>query len=120
MEGAVSSPATTGSLRPAPSLKTLDLAALPREDGPVSETQLRRKKYQFYEKQCSQIEGGLYLSGDVVARSRETLREAGITHVLNCVGFICKEYFADEGLIYKTYYLQGARTCSCMRSNLVP
>ncbi|KAG1664329.1 hypothetical protein FOA52_011643 [Chlamydomonas sp. UWO 241] len=96
----------SSSQRLAPSLKTLDLAALPRDDGPISETQVRREKYQFFEKQCSNIADGLYLSGDLVARSRETLRASGITHVLNCVGFICKEYFVDEGLIYRTYYLQ--------------
>lgn len=35
-----------------------------------SETQLRRQKYQFFEKQCSEIMPGLYLAGDYVARNR--------------------------------------------------
>lgn len=90
-----------------PNLRTLDLKALPRDDGPVSETQLRRQKYAFFEKQCSRIEDGLFLSGDCVARSWDTLQANGVTHVLNCVGFICKEYFKDRGLTYRTYYLHG-------------
>ena len=46
------------------------------------------------------------ITGDWVARSRETLQEHKITHVLNCVGFICKEHFKEQ-LQYKTYYLHG-------------
>lgn len=90
-----------------PNLRSLDLRALPRDDdGPPSETQLRRQKYLYFEKHCSEVSPGLFLSGDYVAKNRETLAVNGVTHVLNCVGFICKEYFKDE-LTYKTLYLQG-------------
>ncbi|KAL6749820.1 protein-tyrosine phosphatase-like protein [Haematococcus lacustris] len=88
-----------------PNLRTLDLKALPKDDGPPSETQLRRQKYQFFEKQCSEVASGLFLSGDWVARNRELLHNHGITHVVNCVGFVCQEYFKGE-LDYKTYFLQ--------------
>lgn len=88
-----------------PTLNSLDLGALPREDGPPSETQLRRQKFQFYERKCSEIAEGLYLSGEVVARSKELLDANGITHVVNCVGMICKEWFKDQGITYRTYYL---------------
>lgn len=90
-----------------PNLRNLDLRALPRDEGPPSETQLRRQKYQFFEKQCSEVAEGLFLAGDWVAKNREVLQEQRITHVVNCVGFICKEHFQGE-LDYKTYYLQGA------------
>lgn len=89
-----------------PNLKSLDLKALPRDDGPPSETQLRRQKFMFFEKQCSEVGEGLFLSGDYVAKNQEILRQHRITHVVNCVGFICKEYFKGE-LQYKTFYLQG-------------
>lgn len=101
--GAVDPGAEAG---PRTSLKTLDLKALPRDDGPISETQQRRAKYMFFEKQCSLIVPGLYLAGDAVARSQEILDQNNITHVLNCVGFVCKEYFKDR-LTYRTYYLLG-------------
>lgn len=32
------------------------------------------------------------------------LQEAGITHVLNCAGGACRDYFPDE-FVYKTYYI---------------
>mmetsp|Transcript_7479 Transcript_7479/g.16214 ORF Transcript_7479/g.16214 Transcript_7479/m.16214 type:complete len:611 (+) Transcript_7479:177-2009(+) len=95
----------TGHHLQRPNLKTLDLKALPRDDGPPSETQLRRQKYLFFEKQCSNVADNLFLAGDYVAKNREILQHSGITHVVNCVGFICKEYFKGE-LQYKTYYLQ--------------
>ncbi len=50
---------------------------------------------------------GLFLGSDAVARNRDTLRQAGITHVVNCVGFLYPAYFKDE-LSYKVLFLQGA------------
>ncbi len=72
-----------------------------------------RQKFQFFEKQCSEVADGLFLSGDWVAKNREVLQQHGITHVVNCVGFICKEYFKSE-LGYKTYFLQGARAAALL------
>lgn len=92
--------------RPA-NLRTLDLKSLPREEGPPSETQLRRAKFQFFDKHCSEVAPGLFLSGDTVARNREQLAEHGVTHVMNCVGFVCKEHFKGQ-LAYRTFFLQGA------------
>jgi hypothetical protein len=85
----------------------LDLQLLPKDDGPPSETQLRRQKFAYFDKHCSEIEPGLFLAGDTVARNRAQLAEHGITHVVNCVGFICPEYFKGQGIEYKTYFLQG-------------
>ncbi len=87
-------------------LANLDLRGLSRVDGPPSELQARREKYAFFEKQCSEVADGIFLGSDVVARNRETLRAAGITHVINCVGFLYPAYFKDE-LDYLVLYLQG-------------
>ncbi|GBG91824.1 hypothetical protein CBR_g53715 [Chara braunii] len=87
----------------------LDLTALARncEGGCAepSELHMRRDKFAFFEKQCSRVREHIYLGSDLVARNRETLRAAGITHVLNCVGFLCPEYFAGQ-LVYRTLWLQ--------------
>lgn len=91
-------------------LINLDLANLPRDDGPPSELQARREKFAYFEKQCSPVHEGIFLGGDLVAKNREILKAAGITHVVNCVGFVCDPYFKDE-LTYKVLYLQGA-TCA--------
>lgn len=50
---------------------------------------------------------GIYLGSDAVAQNRELLQEHGVTHVVNCVGFLCANYHAPL-LTYKTLYLQGA------------
>ncbi len=88
-------------------ISSLDLSALPRDEGPPSELQARREKFAYFEKHCSEVSEGLFLGSDAVARSRETLRDARITHVVNCVGNLYPSYFKDE-LTYQTLFLQGA------------
>lgn len=100
-----SSPRKPG-LQPKTQLKALDLRALPRDEGPPTELRARRDKFAFFEQECTRVVDGLYLGSDLVARSWETLEAAGITHVVNCVGFIYPAYFEDR-LTYKTLYLQG-------------
>lgn len=87
-------------------LKALDLRALPRDEGPPTELRARRDKFAFFEQECTRVVDGLYLGSDAVARNWDTLEAAGITHVVNCVGFIYPAYFEDR-LSYKTLYLQG-------------
>eukprot|EP00850_Spirogloea_muscicola_P013521 SM000092S24489 [mRNA] locus=s92:249987:253229:- [translate_table: standard] len=77
--------------------------------GEASELQARRDKFAFFEKECSKVADHVYLGSDVVAKNRDKLRECGITHVLNCVGFVCPEYFPSE-LEYKTLWLQARPT----------
>ena len=93
-------------------LKALDLRALPRDEGPPTELRARRDKFAFFEQECTRVVDGLYLGSDSVARNWDTLEAAGITHVVNCVGFIYPAYFADR-LKYKTLYLQGSYAPPC-------
>ncbi|XP_047332671.1 protein-tyrosine-phosphatase MKP1-like [Impatiens glandulifera] len=74
---------------------------------PLREFQYKREKLAFFDKECSRIMDHVYLGSDAVARNREILRQNGITHVLNCVGFVCPEYFKTE-LVYKTLWLQDS------------
>ncbi|CAJ1938201.1 unnamed protein product [Sphenostylis stenocarpa] len=69
--------------------------------------QLRRDKFAFYDKECSKIAEHVYLGSDTVAKSQELLRRHGITHVLNCVGFVCPEYFKTD-FVYKTLWLRDS------------
>ncbi|KAH7515728.1 hypothetical protein FEM48_Zijuj10G0057200 [Ziziphus jujuba var. spinosa] len=73
----------------------------------VREFQFKRDKLAFYDKECSRIAEHIYLGSDAVAKNREILRKNGITHVLNCVGFVCPEYFKID-LVYKTLWLQDS------------
>ncbi|KAK7359034.1 hypothetical protein VNO77_00978 [Canavalia gladiata] len=74
---------------------------------PVKEFQLKRDKLAFYDKECSRIAEYVYLGSDTVAKNHELLRQNKITHVLNCVGFVCPEYFKSE-FVYKTLWLQDS------------
>jgi hypothetical protein len=82
-----------------------------KDDGPLSESVLKRQKFALFEKQCSWIMDGLYVSGEYVAKSKEILQENGITHVVNCVGAMYGEYFKDQGIQYRTLWLQGEANC---------
>ncbi|KAE8698936.1 Protein-tyrosine-phosphatase MKP1 [Hibiscus syriacus] len=84
---------------PRASVKPLD------NPGSNREFLLRKDKLAFFDKECSRIAEHVYLGSDAVAKNREILRTNGITHVLNCVGFVCPEYFKHD-LVYKTLWLQ--------------
>ncbi|KAK4777828.1 hypothetical protein SAY87_018015 [Trapa incisa] len=71
------------------------------------EFQFKREKLAFFDKECSKIADHIYLGSDAVAKNRETLQQNGITHVLNCVGFVSPEYFKED-LVYKTLWLQDS------------
>ncbi|XP_042487436.1 protein-tyrosine-phosphatase MKP1-like isoform X2 [Macadamia integrifolia] len=68
---------------------------------------LCKDRLAFFDKECSRITDHIYLGSDAVARNREILRQNGITHVLNCVGFVCPEYFRND-LVYKTLWLHDS------------
>lgn len=92
--------ARPGSSRPGEGLR-LDLSAL-RSQG-------RKDQIAFFDKECSKVADHVYLGGDAVAKNRDILRNHGITHVLNCVGFVCPEYFKSD-LVYRTLWLQDSPT----------
>ncbi|XP_057436361.1 protein-tyrosine-phosphatase MKP1 [Lotus japonicus] len=68
---------------------------------------VKRDKIAFFDKECSKVADHVYLGGDAVARDREILKKNGITHVLNCVGFVCPEYFKAD-FVYRTLWLQDS------------
>ncbi|XP_022891456.1 protein-tyrosine-phosphatase MKP1-like [Olea europaea var. sylvestris] len=74
---------------------------------PPREFEFKKDKLAFFDKECSRILDHVYLGSDAVAKNREILRKNEITHVLNCVGFVCPEYFKND-LVYKTLWLQDS------------
>ncbi|KAM7269798.1 hypothetical protein ACFE04_025295 [Oxalis oulophora] len=71
------------------------------------EFEFKRDKLAFFNKECSRIDDHIYLGSEAVAKNRDVLKDNGITHVLNCVGFVCPEYFKTD-LVYKTLWLQDS------------
>ncbi|VVA13302.1 PREDICTED:-tyrosine-phosphatase [Prunus dulcis] len=74
---------------------------------PGREFEFKKDKLAFFDKECSRIADHIYLGSDAVAKNREVLRKNGITHVLNCVGFVSPEYFKND-LVYKTLWLKDS------------
>lgn len=68
---------------------------------------VRREKIALFDKECSKVAEDIYLGGDMVAKDRDILKQNGITHILNCVGFACSEYFKAD-FIYRTLWLQDS------------
>ncbi|KAJ7975868.1 protein-tyrosine-phosphatase MKP1-like [Quillaja saponaria] len=81
----------------------LDLSSIQRNPDKNSGL-VKRDKIAFFDKECSKVAGHIYLGGDAVARDRDILKQNGITHVLNCVGFSCPEYFQAD-FMYRTLWL---------------
>ncbi|XP_057417363.1 protein-tyrosine-phosphatase MKP1-like [Lotus japonicus] len=89
-------------------------AQTPRGTSPASEPgrpglefEFQKDKLAFYDKECSRIAEHVYLGSDTVAKNHGLLRQNEITHVLNCVGFVCPEYFKSE-FVYKTLWLHDS------------
>ncbi|KAK9052716.1 hypothetical protein SSX86_029346 [Deinandra increscens subsp. villosa] len=95
--------ATTPGARPRPPALPLNLDKNSRK--PPREFEFKKDKLAFFDKECSRIIDHVFLGSDAVAKNRDVLRHNGITHVLNCVGFVCPEYFKKD-LVYKTLWLQ--------------
>uniref|UniRef100_A0A5B7AX24 Uncharacterized protein n=1 Tax=Davidia involucrata TaxID=16924 RepID=A0A5B7AX24_DAVIN len=68
---------------------------------------VKREEIALFDKECSKVAEHIYLGGDAVARARDILKQNGITHILNCVGFVCPEYFKAD-FIYRTLWLQDS------------
>ncbi|KAK9684153.1 hypothetical protein RND81_10G190200 [Saponaria officinalis] len=84
----------------------LDMSAIQRssdKNGGI----LKKDKIASFDKECSKVAEHIYLGGDVVARDKDILKKNGITHVLNCVGFVCPEYFKAD-FVYRTLWLQDS------------
>lgn len=97
--------ATTPGVRPRPPALPLNLDKSLGK--PPREFEFKKDKLAFFDKECSRIIDHVFLGSDAVAKNRDVLRQNGITHVLNCVGFVCPEYFKNE-LVYKTLWLQDS------------
>ncbi len=90
-----------------PAVKALDLSSSGTENS-FSYFSSEKDQMRQFEHQCSEVSPALFMSGDSVAKSYETLAHHGITHVVNCVGFTCGEYHRESGIKYLTLYLEDS------------
>jgi hypothetical protein len=54
------------------------------------------EQVRFFDPICSKINEFIYLGSRTPAMSRDVLKQNGITHVLNCAGTICDNYFPND------------------------
>lgn len=88
-----------------PSLPNLPFsqASTPREQPPEDYSIMPHRELRaIFEPVLSRILGHLFLGGQKPAMNKAMLQEAGITHVLNCAGGACDNYFPND-FVYKTY-----------------
>lgn len=88
----------------------LDLGAVQREsyegeDNGDDEIIQKKKRMMQCDQECSQVSSHLYFGSNMVAQNYDLLHACKITHILNCVGFECPEYFSND-FYYKTLWLQ--------------
>ncbi|CAN6829434.1 unnamed protein product [Brassica oleracea] len=68
---------------------------------------VKREKIACFDKECSKVADHIYVGGDAVAKDKEILKSNRITHILNCVGFICPEYFKSD-FCYRSLWLRDS------------
>lgn len=108
--GRRSSAGTPGTPRPPRELQALDLSMLsgvPPTDSEES-VGLKREKLRYYESQCNEVAPSLFMSSEAVAKSFDTLRRFGITHVVNCVGASCEDHYRERGIGYLSFHLKDS------------
>ena len=72
-----------------------------------SEKDLKKEKLETFGKICSKIEEHLYLSGERVASNRSLLKECKITHVINCAGSCCDNFFPEDFTYTRLHLADG-------------
>jgi len=64
---------------------------------------------EYFSKKCTEIlKDFLYVSGELVASSREQLIRNGITHVINASGDLNPNHFPED-FTYLTYFLKDSK-----------
>ncbi|GBG31980.1 Dual specificity protein phosphatase [Hondaea fermentalgiana] len=76
---------------------TVIAASAPQETGMDTVRQKAIEDARKCSKEASVIYPWLSVSGDWVARNKEVLHEAGVTHILNMAHTVCKNYHQDTG-----------------------
>lgn len=79
------------------------------ENFELPDLQIKEIKLKFYDGVCSQVDEVLFVGSDTVARDIHKLKENGITHIINCAGNVCKNYFPDD-FTYLTFFLKDSKT----------
>lgn len=73
----------------------------------IRDTTINELKLEYYTEKISELIPGLYVSGDAVARNKDLLMTTGVTHIVNCAGNVCENYFPDD-FSYQKFYIKDS------------
>jgi protein tyrosine phosphatase (PTP) superfamily phosphohydrolase (DUF442 family) len=69
----------------------------------------RAAKLAYFAKHCTKLTDYLYVGSKVVAQDLAMLKSNGITHVVNCVGDLCENYFEPELTYMRLFLMDNAQ-----------
>ncbi len=72
------------------------------------ETGRHTRRSSVCSEEASQIRPYLYLSGDLVARNKEQLKQLKVTNVINSARSVCDNYYEKDGIEYLSIGLMDA------------
>ena len=72
-------------------------------------TNREEMKLKYYSGILSELDPGLYVGSDIIARDRERLKNEGITHIINCAANVCSNYFQND-FTYIHFFLKDSNT----------
>jgi hypothetical protein len=84
----------------------------------IRDTNRKELKMQQFSDVASEICEGLYVGSDTVAQDKKTLMSLGVTHVVNCAGNVCANYFPEE-FEYLSYFLKDSNA-ECIEAVFYP
>mmetsp|Transcript_14787 Transcript_14787/g.2460 ORF Transcript_14787/g.2460 Transcript_14787/m.2460 type:complete len:123 (-) Transcript_14787:865-1233(-) len=73
----------------------------------IRDTNRVNLKFEKFSKQCSELYPNLFVGSDLIARNLQELQANGITHIINCAGNVCANYFPND-LTYLPLFLKDA------------
>ena len=79
------------------------------EDLEIRDTTRNELTLEFYSEKISELVPGLYVSGEAVARNKDLLKSSGVTHIINCAGNVCENYFPED-FVYTKLYIKDSST----------
>ena len=79
-----------------------------------------KERLAKFDPQCNKITERLFLGSETVAKNKALLDQNGVTHILNCAGTICLEYFPQD-FSYKYLSLVDGKSedVSCLLYDVV-
>eukprot|EP00743_Colponemidia_sp_Colp-15_P003642 GILK01003931.1.p1 GENE.GILK01003931.1~~GILK01003931.1.p1 ORF type:complete len:473 (-),score=73.63 GILK01003931.1:193-1611(-) len=75
------------------------------QDYDIRDTTRKEMKVEYFRSIMSQITDTLFIGSDEIAKHREILSQHKITHIVNCAGNVCENYWPND-FSYKKYYLK--------------